>query len=125
MTDAVGTGHNGGLSNGRMLDQDAFKLEGTEPVIRGLEHIVRPTDVREIAVPVPTGDITGVIEAVSHGLRGLFFIVGIAGGQPDRARGHIETYLPLVSRSSVGIEQLNSVPHQGSSHRSSFHTLPG
>jgi hypothetical protein len=54
----VGSGHDRRLGDRRMLDQHRFQFERADLVVTRLEDVIGPADVRDVAVVVPTRDIT-------------------------------------------------------------------
>ena len=52
-----------------MFEQHRFQLERRDPVVRGLEHVVGPTDIGDVAIGVDGSDVAGVILAVGAWLR--------------------------------------------------------
>src|SRR4051812_20104043 len=55
----IGLGHHGGIGHGRMLDQAVLDFARADAVARGLEHVVGPALVPEIAFRVPRGQVAG------------------------------------------------------------------
>src|ERR1035437_2107640 len=78
-------GHDGRLGYRRVLDQHRLELERADPVVRGLEHVIGPSHIRDVAARIPGGDITGVIGTVSHRLGRLLRVAVVPGHQTYRA----------------------------------------
>src|ERR1700752_1862261 len=60
----IRTRYHGGFCDRVVLDEDTLELEGADAVVGGLEDIVHPADVREVALRIARGHIPGVVVAV-------------------------------------------------------------
>jgi hypothetical protein len=109
-----------GFGDRRVLDQHALELERTDPVVRGLEHVVGAPDEREVAVRVAHGDVAGVIVTVVHRRRGALRVVEIAGRDPGRAVTEVDADLALVGGLAVRVEQRDPIAGQRQTHRAGF-----
>ena len=79
--------HDRRLRHRRVLDQHALQLERGDPVVRGLEDVVRAPDVRDRALLGPAGHVTGVVVAVGQRVGDLAGPVPVAGHQAEPAGG--------------------------------------
>ena len=57
----IGSGHDGGLGDRRVLDEDRLQLERADLVVAGLEDVVGAADVGDVALAVDGRDVTGVV----------------------------------------------------------------
>ena len=110
--DRVRTGHDGGFRDCLVLDQDALELEGADPIVRRLEHVVGAADEGDVALGVASGDIARPVMAAGHYSRASLRIVLIAGHQAMRPLAEIDRDLPLVAVSALGVEESDAIAGQ-------------
>ena len=113
----VGARHDGRLAHRRVLDQHALQLEGADAVVGGLEDIVGPAHVGDVALLIDAGHVAGAVVAPLHGRRRALRVVGIAHHQAGRARlAQGQGHLPLACRLVLGVEHHHPVAGQGAPH---------
>ena len=75
------------LGHGRVLDQHAFQLERTDPVVAGLEHVVGTAHVGDEPVLIPGGDVASVVTVTCEGVCVPLVVALITHHQPNRTLG--------------------------------------
>src|SRR5680860_753025 len=116
-----------------MLDQHRLELERTDPVVRGLEHVICTPDVGDVTTRVPGGHVACVIRIVAHRLVGLLVVAVIADHQPHWAptrAGEAKAELTLRAVTDLlltgrRVEQDYVITGQGPPHRSGDNLLAG
>ena len=71
------------FDHGRMGDERAFHLEGSDTVTARLDEVVGAAEEPEVAVLVHPGLVAGVVVAVHHDAGGLFRFEQVAGEKPQ------------------------------------------
>ena len=128
-THLVGCRHDGGFTDGRVLDEHALEFERTDPVVTRFEDVVGATDVGDVAVLVAAGDVAGVVATTGEGpLVQLVIRTGprvVAGHHADRTFGRARHADLTVVTDHIGdrVDQLDSVPGNGATHRPGLHAL--
>ena len=69
------------ILNIRKFHNNTFDFKGSDAVAGGLDHIVRTANIPVEAVLVLPGQVAGVVEAVTPGLGGDFFVAFVAVGK--------------------------------------------
>src|ERR1041384_3424537 len=106
-----------------MLDQSALQFEWAEPVIGGLENIVFPADIGDVAIGVAACYITRAVIAIIFGSERRYAVLHVALHQPERPRRHIEADFAIGGRFALDIEQCHFVSRQRPAHAARVHLL--
>src|SRR5699024_7360077 len=110
-------GHHSRLRNSLVFDQHAFQLERADPIVTGLEDVVRTPHIREVAIGIAPRHVTGVVEAARHHLGGPRVVVTVADHEPERTVVQVQTDLALVAdRAGSGVDQCHGETRQWPSH---------
>src|SRR6202140_2522255 len=107
-----------------MLDEHALELERGDAIVRRLEDVVGPTDVRDVPVAVTGCDVPGVIEAVAHRFGGVLAVVAIPDHQRQRSACEIDADLTgLTVGSARRIDEIDHVAGERPAHRARLDRL--
>ena len=107
-----------------MLDQHAFQLEGADPVVRRLEHVVGAADIGEVTLCIARGDVAGAIDRARE-RRDRAVILLVTLHQRRGTVREVDADLAFLGILVVGIEQPDLVAGQGAAHRAGLDRLAG
>ena len=122
------------LGDGGVLDEDRLQLEGADLVVAGLEHVVGPADVGDVAVVVHGGDVARVVPAALHRRCVALRVALVAGHEGDGPLRQVEADLALDGAPSVGrrdedvgqrVDDGDGNPGQGPAHRAGLDPRAG
>ena len=118
-----------------MFQQHRFQLEGRDPVVTGLEHVVGPADVGQVALRVHRADIARVVVVVGHRCVGELRVTVVTGHQRQRPGRQVQADLALTRPAAIcchrgdgsggRVDQRHGEPRHRPSHRAVLDRLAG
>src|SRR6478752_7527459 len=123
--DRIGTWHDRGLRDPVMFEQDAFKLERADAVVRRLEDVIGTSDESQVALLVGKYHVASAIE-LAVGAAELAVIALIALHQARRTvDAEQQADLPFLGGVAVGVGDLDAIAGHWAAHRSDLDVLAG